>query len=388
MSAAVDIEDLVDRLRRVDDPREERGVRHSLVDVLFIALVAMVSGADDAEAMQDYGEANAEWFAEFLELRHGIPSQDTFLRVFALLSTATVERLFLDWVHGLRTVCEGGHVALDGKTVRRSFDAASGGKAIHMVSAWLASEGLVLGQVKVAEKANEIVAIPELLRLLDIRGVVVTIDAIGCQRTIASQIVEQGGGYVLPVKDNHPKLHADVADYFQGLGRENGRAVTPAKDLDRHESIDAGHGRIDTQTCVLSRDLRSITQRADWPGLLGIAMIARRREDKRTGQVSTEQAYFLVNAPAATAASVAGVVRAHWGIENGLHWVLDMTFKGDQCRVRAGNAAQNLAVLRHLVMNLMRTAPGKKRSMAKRRQRCGWDRGFMLSVLAGRELPD
>lgn len=354
--------------------------------MLFIALVAMVSGADDAEAMEEFGESNEAWFRQFMGLPHGIPSQDTFLRVFALLDPGVVQTLFRDWVNGLRTVWEGGHVALDGKTLRGSFDHASGGKAIHMVSAWLADEGLVLGQVKVDDKANEIVAIPELLRLLDIRGVTVTIDAMGCQRTIAAQIVEQGGHYVLSVKDNHPTLHEHIAGFFADAERTQRPIDDPAPSVETYQEVDAGHGRVETRRCWFSRDLSWLDQRGDWAGLDGIARIERERHDKRTGKTTTERAYFIVANPKATARSVARVVREHWGIENGLHWVLDMTFDEDQCRVRAGHAAQNLAVLRHLVMNLMRTAPGKKRSMVKRRQRCGWDRSFMLSVLAGREV--
>ena len=221
MADASDIDDLLVRFSLIPDLWEDWGLRHSLVDVLFIAIVAMISGADDAEAMEDFGEAHEEWFRGFLELRHGIQSQDTYLHIFAILDPATVQTLFRDWVSGLRTVWQEGHVAIDGKTLRRSFDSASGGKSIHMVSAWLCEQGLVLGQVKVAQKANEIVAIPELLRLLDIRGVTVTIDAMGCQRAIAAQIVEQAGHYVLSVKDNHPKLHEQIERFFQAAGAAN-----------------------------------------------------------------------------------------------------------------------------------------------------------------------
>lgn len=387
MADAHDIRDLLGRFSLIPEPRADRGLRHSLMEVLFIAMVAMVSGADDAEAMEDFGEANEAWFKGFLELPHGIPSQDTFLRVFAILSPSLVQTLFRDWVSGLRTVWEGGHIALDGKTLRRSFDSASGGKSIHMVSAWLTDQGLVLGQVKVAQKANEIVAIPELLKLLDIRGVTVTIDAMGCQRSIAAQIVEQGGHYVLSVKDNHPHLHEQIEMFFQASGGKVNATTDPARAVEMHQEVHAGHGRVETRTCWFTRNVRDVEQRADWAGLNGIAMIRRERTDKRTGSTSVECAYFIVANPNATAEMVARVVREHWGIENTLHWVLDMTFDEDRCRVRAGNAAENLAILRHMVMNLMRTAPGKKRSMVKRRQRCAWDRNFMLSVLAGRELP-
>jgi len=386
VGSASDIQDLLSRLRLVRDPREERGLRHQLVDVLFIALVAMVAGADDAEAMQEFGETNETWLRQFMALPHGIPSQDTYLRVFALLDPGVLQTLFRNWVDGLRNVWDGGHVALDGKTLRRSFDHASGSKSIHMVSAWLADEGLVLGQVKVEEKANEIVAIPELLRLLDIRGVTVTIDAMGCQRAIAQQIVEQGGHYVLSVKDNQPTLHEHIEGFFADAERVQRPVDDPGPSVVSHQEVDAGHGRVETRTCWFSRDISWVDRRTEWGGLDGIAMVVRERHDKRTGATSTEKAYFIVANPTATAGSVARVVRKHWGIENGLHWVLDMAFDEDQCRVRAGNAAENLAVLRHLVLNLLRTAPGKKRGVARRRLRCGWDRSFLLSVLAGREV--
>lgn len=386
MASVSDVEGLLARLRLVSEPRDERGRRHPLADVLFIALVAMVAGADDAEAMEAFGVANETWLSQFMALSHGIPSQDTFLRVFALLDPGVLQTLFREWVAEIRTVQGGGHVAIDGKTLRRSFDRTSGGKAIHMVSAWLADEGLVLGQIKVAEKANEIVAIPELLRLLDVRGVTVTIDAMGCQRAIAAQIVEQGAHYVLSVKDNHPTLHKQIEEAFDDAVEGHRIAEHLPSNLQTHQEVDAGHGRVETRTCWLLRNVRGLDKCYEWAGLDGIAMVERERSDKRTGATSTEKAYFIVANPKATAASVARVVREHWGIENGLHWVLDMAFDEDQCRVRVGHAAENLAVLRHLVMNLMRTAPGKKRSMAKRRQLCGWDRSFLLSVLAGREV--
>jgi predicted transposase YbfD/YdcC len=346
---------------------------------LFIALLAMMAGANDAEAIQTFGDINEEWLRTFLELPNGIPSQDTYLRLLAILDPAALTKVLRDWVQDLRGERAGGHIALDGKTVRGSFDRATGGQAIHMVSAWLVGEGLVLGERKIQDKSNEIVAIPELLSLLDVRETTITLDAMGTQKAIAHQITEQKGSYILPLKENHPNLHKEVADYFQGLGYSG---LTPAKGMvDRHEDVDAGHGRVETRTCTLSTDLRSLTQRAEWPGLEGIAMVTRRREDKLSGKTSTEYEYYLVGKKKTSAKEVGSLIRNHWGIENGLHWVLDVTFGEDKCRIRAKNGAENMAVLRHLVMSLMRNAPGKKRSMAKRRQRCGWDRSFLLSVL-------
>ena len=384
------MEELLEQLRQVEDPREPKGLRHLLEEILFIALVAMVAGADDAESMHVFGEANLGWFEEILTLPHGMPSQDTFLRIFAMLKPAAVHTLFQNWILGLREHTPGGHIAIDGKCLRRTFDRATGSKAIHTLSAWLSSKEWVLGQVKVDEKENEIVAIPELLRLLDLRQVTVTIDAIGCQRAIAEQIVDDKGDYILTVKDSQPTLREEIEAHFSqpapaAPAPKGARQAEPVP-MEKHQDVDAGHGRIETRTTTLSRNLRGLSRKADWKGLTGIAMVERERIDKISGKTSLERSYYIVSDPKATAESVGRAIRSHWGIENSLHWVLDVTFREDQCRIRAGNAAENLSVMRHLVMNLMRTAPGKKRSMAKRRQLCGWNREFLLSVLLGREV--
>jgi predicted transposase YbfD/YdcC len=382
------VEELIERLRSVPDPRSERGKRHALADLLFIALVAMVSGADDAEAMETFGRVNVDWFKTFLDLPHGIPSQDTFLRVFAVLRPEDVQGLFAGWVQAARAAATDEHLAIDGKTLRRSFDTASGGRAIHMVSAWLSDQGLVLGQVKVDEKENEIVAIPELLRILDVRGLTVTIDAMGCQRAIAEAIVGAGANYVLTVKGNHPTLHEHIQLFFDDALRSRRSLDDPRPEVEVVSETDGDHGRIETRTCWFSRDLSWVDQRAEWSGLSGLAMIRRERMDRSTGRQSEEVAYFIVAHPTATAARVARWVRSHWGIENSLHWTLDMVFDEDQCRVRVGHAAQNLAVLRHLVMNLFRDARSKKkRSLTKHRQLCGWNREYMLAIVAGLPLP-
>lgn len=345
----------------------------------------MVSGADDAEALAEFGDVHKDWFAKFLDLPHGTPSQDTFLRVFAAIDPKVFQVVFIEWMAEMRVALEGAHVAIDGKTLRHSFDTASGGKSIHMVSAWLSGQGLVLGQVKVAEKANEIVAIPSLLKLLDVRQVTVTIDAMGCQRAIAEQLVDSGAKYVLAVKENQPTLHEHISAFFRDAARTDRALDDPAPALEHHSEVDAGHGRVETRTCHFSRDLSWIGTCADWKGLDGIALVTRERTNKTTSETSKESAYYIVSHSTATAATIAHCVRDHWGIENSLHWVLDMTFDEDSSRIRTGNAAQNIAIIRHAALNLLRAAPGKKKSIALRRKRCGWDQAYLLTVLAGRE---
>jgi len=300
------------------------------VDVLFIALAATLGGADDAEAMQEFGEA---------------------------------------------------HIAIDGKTVRGSRCAGSGAKAIHMVSAWLKEQGLVLGQVKVDDKSNETVAIPVLLGPLDVRGATVTIDAMGCQRAIADKIIEGAGRYVLAVKDNQPTLKANIDGFFADAARTERSLDDPAPHVEEAHATDAGHGRIEERTCLLSRDLSWIERPEDWRGLDGIALVRSVRTNETTGKRSEEERIYIVANPDLTAAGVLERSRDHWGIENKLHWVLDVTFGEDANRTHVGNAARNFAVLRHVALNLLRTASGKKRSIKLRRQRCGWDATFREEVL-------
>lgn len=388
MKRAEEIERLKELLSRIPDPRDSQGMRHGLVDVLFIALVAMVAGADDAEAIEEFGEIHEDWFRQFLTLEHGVPSQDTFLRLFAAIRADALQELFRTWVEGeWRKTRGSGHVAIDGKTLRRSFDTASGGKAIHMVSAWLSEDGLVLGQVAVDKKSNEIKAIPALLRLLDVRGSTVTIDAMGCQRDIAKQIVQSRAHYVLAVKDNQPTLHQNIADCFADAERVNRPLDDPAPAVQEAIETDAAHGRVEQRRCRLMHDLSWVEERDRWSGLQAIAEVRSTREDKLSGKITVMSRYYIVSDSTASAADVLRLVRSHWGIENRLHWVLDMTFAEDYSRVRAGHAAKNLAVIRHTAVNLLRTAPeppskrSKKTSLALRRKRCGWDHDYLLDVL-------
>ncbi len=382
MSDPLPIDHLKILLSSVGDPRSPRGCRHRFEEILFIALAAMVSGADDAEAIEDFGESHEDWLRKLLELPHGIPSQDTFLRVFAGVDPEAFQGAFREWVTGLRQTFEGGRIAIDGKTLRRSFDNASGGKAIHMLSAWLVEDGLVLGQLKVDAKSNEITAIPELLRLLDVRGATITIDAMGCQRAIAEQIIDSGGHYALAVKDNQPTLNDNVQTFFADAQRPQRPLDDPAPHFEKAREADAGHGRVEERTCLLSRDLSWVENRADWKGLDAIALVRSVRHDKATGEASTEERFFIVSHPSITAAELLQTIRGHWGIENRLHWVLDMTFGEDNIRTRIGNAAANFALVRHVALNLLRGI-NDKLSIRRRRRRCGSYQDYLEAALTG-----
>ena len=372
-------------LLELSDPRRRQGQRYPLRTVVVTALMAMVCGSDDAEAMQAWGEANADWLEGMIDMPHGPPTQDVFLTVFGALDPEEFSSVFRAWaqVLALRLKAEGKHIAVDGKTSRRSFDTASGKGALHTVSAWLSEAGLVLGQRKTADKSNEITAIPELLRLLDIRGATVTIDAMGCQTEIAKTIVEGEGHYLLAVKDNQPTLHQDIQTTFAEAADERRRAVDeqPRPAIETYEETDKGHGRVETRTLSLCRDFAWLTTAERWKDLDFVAQVVRQRTVLATGQTSTETAYYIGSDPAATAATAASAVRRHWNVENQLHWVLDLAFREDEARHRAKNTAQNMAMLRHFALNIIKNAPGRKLGIANTRKRAGWDRSYLVELL-------
>jgi predicted transposase YbfD/YdcC len=344
-------------LTKVPDPRDPRGKRHPLADVLFIMLVAVLAGAEDADSIEDFAEYNEDWFRERCGLQHGVPSQDTYLRVLAAMSPKAFGEAFTAWVQELWGGVEGQHVAIDGKTLRRSFDRARDKSAVHSVSAFASGLGLVLGQVSVDDKENEILAIPKLLKLIDVRGATVTIDAMGCQRDIAQAIVEAGGDYVLQVKDNQPTLRRQLDQFFMHARATERKLDDPAPELSFSSSVDKGHGRIEERSCWLSHDLSWIDKAAEWSKLSAVAMVERKRQNAATGHESTEVAYFLVSDPHVEARRLGEIIRDHWSIENSMHWVLDMTFDEDLSRIRVKNAAENMATIRRAALNLLRAAP-------------------------------
>jgi predicted transposase YbfD/YdcC len=369
----------------LEDPRVERTKLHALLSIVTIALCAVICGAETWDDIAEFGRAKREWLGSFLELPNGIPSHDTFNRVFQALDPKQFESCFLGWMKAVSGVLKG-FVSLDGKTLRGSRGVSSdkaGKQAIHMVSAWASLNRLVLAQVKVDEKSNEITAIPELLRSLAIEGCIVTIDAMGTQREIAKQIIDQSGNYVLALKENQATLFQEVVEMFS-----QAKAGTIEELVSEDErTIEKGHGRIEVRRYRVIADLDVLawlqegSEGHNWPGLKAIGMVEseRRIGDKR----STETRYYLLSAPL-SAKAFGNAVRSHWGIENSVHWVLDLGFHEDQSRIRAGNAAENFAVLRHLALNLLQhqTEPKNRRLSVKgRRLKAGWDNDYLLRIL-------
>jgi predicted transposase YbfD/YdcC len=366
---------LFDAFAQVSDPRSTNA-RHQLFDIFVIALCAVISGAEGWEDMEEYGQAQAEWFKQFLALPHGIPSHDTFRRVLSRLKPDELTQCFVRWTEALRASLDGEVVAIDGKTLRRSFDHAASKGAIHMVSAWANAHRLVLGQLKVADKSNEITAIPQLLQMLDLEGATVTIDAMGCQKEIAKTISEQGAEYVLALKDNHPTLHEEVHLLFEDIKAERLDDITS----EHHTTSDADHGRLETRHYWITSDIECLGVKSSWANITSVGMVESQRDVG--GTVSIEQRYFLTSLPC-DAVRFAHAVRQHWGVENALHWVLDVSFREDDCRIRQGHGAQNMAVLRHMALNLLRRESGHKRGIKARRNGAGCHRDYLFQVLMG-----
>ena len=371
---------LLEHFGEMPDPRTGRALRHPLLSILFCSLCAMICGAEDFVSFEEFTEAKFDWLAQRVDLSAGVPSHDTFGRVFALLEPHAFTECFLNWVEALRTHLGPDIISLDGKTLRHSFDTATGKKAIHMVSAWARQSRLVLGQVKVDDKSNEITAIPALLKLLDIRGCIITIDAMGCQKSIAAQIIGQGGDYVLSVKDNHPHLAQDMAGLFTHAQAHRFEDVAH----DTAKTLDKDHGRIETRIATVI-GLNALAGLWDdvgsqWTGLQTLLKIQRTRQ---IGSETTCETHYYISSLPPNAKKHLQVVRSHWGIENSLHWVLDVAFREDDCRVRMGHADQNLASLRHITLNLLRQDKRSKIGIKNRRLKAGWDLMFLERIITG-----
>ena len=362
------------------DPRVDRTKEHRLVDIVTIALCAVVCGADDWVAVETFGRAKEGWLRTFLALPGGIPSHDTFGRVFARLDPDEFRACFLAWVRAVtgEAVAEG-IVAVDGKTSRRSHDRGSGKAALHLVSAWASASGLVLGQVATDDRSNEITAIPILLKLLALEGATVTIDAMGCQTAIAREVVAQGADYVLALKENQLTFHDKARLAFSDARASAGTPLAPSL-FTTDRTVDKGHGRLEIRRCWAIGDpayLAYVDPDRAWPNLRSLALV---EAERRSGDaVSTELRYYL-SSLAPDAATLSRAIRSHWGIENHLHWVLDIAFDEDQNRARTDHAPENLAILRHFALNLLRLDPARG-SIAKKRFRAALNPHYLCAVL-------
>jgi predicted transposase YbfD/YdcC len=374
---------LVDALAAVPDPRRQcKNLRHQLVDILGIGFCAVLSGCDDFVEIEQFAQAKEPFFRRFLNLPNGIPSHDTFRRVFQAVSPSALQACLIAWLKDLRgkpaESAPGAKraVGMDGKTLRRTFDNARGLGALHVVSAWAADNGITLGQVATDEKSNEITALPQLIELLDLKDCVVTIDAAGCQKNIAAAIVAQEADYVLALKGNQETLHEQTAEYFeQQLGSDR-----PDAKLRHERQVETGHGRTETRDTFVAPLPKSFTGVAAWVGLATIVMVIRQSVDHATQKVTGDVRYFISSLPAKVK-QIAGVVRGHWGIENRLHWVLDVAFNEDRMRLRDRNAIENLALLNRLAVSVLRQDTRVKAGVKCKRKTAGWNDDYLLHLL-------
>lgn len=349
------------------DHRLDRKKKHDMLDIVVITIAAVLCGAEDWYEIEEFGEIRQPWLKTFLRLENGIPCHDTFNRFFAKLDPVSFELCFTTWVNSLEGVTKEQLISIDGKTIR---GARQDGKKspVHMVSAWASENELTLGQLRVYEKSNEITAIPELLASIFIENCLVSIDAMGCQHVIADTIVDKGGDYLLAVKDNQKELHQNLLDSFRFFQSED------------YTDTDTGHGRVETRKCSIIKNLGHISRQADWSKLTTLVRIESERFIKASGKSETQTRYYI-SSKNESAAYFQKNVRAHWGIENKLHWVLDVAFHEDQSRKRAGNAAQNFSLINKIALTLLKTDQASKRGIKNKRKKAGWNQDYMIELL-------
>ncbi len=365
---------IMDHFSELVDPRLGRNRRHKLIDIIVLTVCAVISGCETWEDIEDYGEFKVDWLKRFLELPNGIPSHDTIRRLFIRLDPQGLQRCFFSWVEAVREQTEGDVVAIDGKTLRRSGDAASSKQPIHMVSAWAAENAMVLGQQQTSEHSNEITAIPALLDLLKVKGCIVTIDAEGCQTDIAKKIREKKSDYVLAVKANQPNLQEQVRDFFDDLTDDD----LDDEWLEKHRALDKGHGRIEIREYYHSHEIAALPRVKEFHGAKSIGM---ERSTRIIGEKRTTQVRYYVSSLDMHAQRFAHAVRSHWSVENSLHWTLDMSFREDDSRMRTGYSAENFAMMRRMALSIMKRDTHSKRSLKGRRRICSYHDKYLEQLL-------
>jgi len=351
----------------IEDPRKYN-IQHTLIDIITITICALICGAQNWGDVEQYGKSKYQWLKQFLALPNGIPSHDTFGRVFSMLDPQQFKEAFLNWSQSIQTLI--GQIAIDGKTLRASHDNTAGKSAIHMVSAWAVENGIVLGQVRTDEKSNEITAIPELIKQLELQGAIVSIDAMGCQKTIAKQIIEKKGDYVFSLKGNHSALHDQVALFFKDPQNTS--------EFDCLASTDGDHGRIEVRRYETCDTIDWLQGKENWAGLKTITKVERERHID--GKASTETSFYI-SSLSRDVHKIARAIRRHWHIENSLHWVLDVSFDEDRCRVRKDHAPENMAILRHIVLNMIKQEKSFKGSIQRKRLKAAWENDYLLRIL-------
>lgn len=368
----------------ITDPRIDRQKAHPLVNILMIAICGVISGAESFVDMEDFGKAKRDWLGSFLDLSSGIPSHDTFGRVFSLIDPTQFQESFAQWMQSCVAVSDGKVVAIDGKTNRRTFGGLT--KALHVVSAFATANGVSLGQVATNKKSNEITAIPELLKILDISGCLITTDAMGCQSDIAADIVNRGGEYLLAVKGNQGLLYRDIAACFARLQSTDERVADPqlVALLQTNTTENSGHGRTEKRVCDVLSGVYVINQlrhKNNWLNLSTIVKMTAIRTNKKTGVVTEATRYYICSLQHPTAERIQRSVREHWGVENGLHWTLDMAMREDESRIRTDHAPANMAVVRHIALNLVRMDTTRKVGIKASLKKAGWDTKYLEKLL-------
>jgi predicted transposase YbfD/YdcC len=364
------------RFENLTDPRVERTKRHLLIDMVTIGLCAAICGADSWVDVEKFGHAKRDWFARFLELPHGIPSHDTFGRVFARLDTAEFLLCLQNWLRSLHLSLKEQGIAIDGKTLRGSFDAASGKSALHVVSAWASGLRLSLGEVAVDGKSNEITAVPKLLELLELTGAVVTLDAMHCQKDTLAAIRAKGADYLVPVKDNQPKLCGFLLEAFLAYGEDNYQA----REVKQYRTVERNRGRDEERIVYAAPPPPELKGHAEWLDVRSIVMVYR--ATTRNGKLTEETSYYISSLPPAVK-KIARYIRGHWGIENTLHWTLDVIFAEDRSRIRTGHSPEIASLFRKLALLVLQQDTTSRGSLRGKRLQAGWNEDFLERLLCG-----